>query len=229
MRNEITIDKRVSKKAYYSAYFEKNKLKSAEIWKGIRSLVNIKASKSSSIKLLDENNNLISDPKKISNIFNHYFSTIGPEIERKIPIVSGDFRDYLNKSDMNGRPLINPSNASFFLSPTVPGEIEKFIDDLDIKKSTGPNSIPVYILKLLKPFFSYWISELINLSFEVGVFPDILKIAKVSPLHKKECKLNFQNYRPISLISVLSKFYEKAIYCRIYSFLVKKKVIFEKQ
>ena len=51
----------------------KNKLKSAEIWKGIRSLVNIKASTSSFIRLLNENDNLVSDPKIISNVFNNYF------------------------------------------------------------------------------------------------------------------------------------------------------------
>ena len=95
LRNEITKDKRDSKKSYFHSYFEKNKLKSAEDWKGIRSLVNIKASKSSSIKLLNENNNLISDPKIISNVFNDYFSSIGPKIERKIPIVHGSFKEYL--------------------------------------------------------------------------------------------------------------------------------------
>ena len=171
--------------------------------------------------MLDENNNLVSDPKIISNVFNHYFSTIGPGIEQRIPNVPGNFRDYLNKKDINMKPLLNSSNSSFFLSPTVPSEIEKYIDGLDIKKSSGPNSIPVFILKVLKPFFSFWLSELINLSFEVGIFPDILKIAKITPIHKKECKLNFQNYRPISLLSVLSKYFEKAIYTRIYSYLDK--------
>ena len=58
-------------------------------------------------------------------------------------------------------------------------------------------------------FFSYWLTQLINLSFKMGIFPNILKIAKVTPLHKKECKLNFQNYRPISLLSVFSKIFEK--------------------
>ena len=72
----------------------KKQLKSSEIWKGIGSLVNIKASKSSSIKLLTENDNLVSDPRIISNVFNHYFSTIGPEIERKIPTVPGSFKDF---------------------------------------------------------------------------------------------------------------------------------------
>ena len=124
---------------------------------------------------------------------------------------------------------INPSNSSLFLAPTVPHEIDKLIDGLDIKKSSGPNSIPVFILKLLKPFFSFWLSQLINLSFEVGIFPDFLKIAKVTPLHKKECKLNFLNYRPISLLSVFSKIFEKSIYTRIYSYLVKNNLIFEKQ
>ena len=64
LRNQITKDKRDSKKEYYNSYFEKNKHKSSEIWKGIRSLVNIKSTKSSNIKLLDENNNLVSGPKK---------------------------------------------------------------------------------------------------------------------------------------------------------------------
>ena len=70
---------------------------------------------------------------------------------------------------------------------------------------------------------------MVNLSFTVGTFPDILKIAKITPIHKKECKLNFQNYRPISLLSVLSKIFEKTIYTRIYSYLVKNNLIFDKQ
>ena len=122
LRNEITTDKRTNKKKYYTSYFEQNKLKSAEIWKGIRSLVNIKNSKSSTIKLVDENNNFVSDPKIISNVFNHYFSTIGPGIEQRIPNVPGNFRDYLNKIDM-GEYLINPANSLFFLAPTDPGEV----------------------------------------------------------------------------------------------------------
>ena len=70
---------------------------------------------------------------------------------------------------------------------------------------------------------------MVNLSFETGVFPDILKLAKVIPLHKKESKLEYLNYRPISLLSVFSKIYEKLIYTRIYSYLVKKDMIYSKQ
>ena len=64
---------------------------------------------------------------------------------------------------------------------------------------------------------------------QTGVFPEILKIAKVTILHKEESKLEYLNYRPISLLSVFSKIYEKLIYSRIYSYLVKKDMIYSKQ
>ena len=80
-----------------------------------------------------------------------------------------------------------------------------------MKKSAGPKSVPVFLLKTFKLFFAVWLSRLVNLCFEVGIFPDILKIAKVIPLHKKESNLDFLNYRPISLLSVISKIYEKLI------------------
>ena len=76
LRNEITKGKHSSKKTYYTSYFEKtNKSKSADIWKVMRSLINLKSTKSTSVKLLDKNN-LLSDPKILSNMFNDHFSTI---------------------------------------------------------------------------------------------------------------------------------------------------------
>lgn len=56
-----------------------------------------------------------------------------------------------------------------------------------------------------------------------------MKIAKVTPLHKKESKLDYHNYRSISLLSVFSKIFEKLIYKRIYFYLDKKKLIYSKQ
>ena len=115
----------------------------------------------------------------------------------------------MKKKDKNGKCHINPNDASFFLIPSVPEEISFLIDQIDPKKSIGPNSIPIFILKSFKNFFSVWLSNLINLGFTTGKFPDILKIAKITPIHKKDCKLEVSNYRPISLLSIFSKIYEK--------------------
>ena len=77
------------------------------------------------------------------------------------------------------------------------------------------------ILKTYSKTLSKPLSELINLSFAMGKFPTILKIAKVIPIHKY--------YRPISLISNISKFLEKLVHERPYSFLEKEKLLFEGQ
>ena len=228
LRNEITNDKRRSKKNHYQSYFESNKKKTSEIWKGIRELVNTSKSKSSTFKLLGTTGNLISDTNIIANKFNNYFSTIGEQVSIRIPAGNGNFRDFLTKRDSNNIPYINQPN-SFYLEPTIPQEIEKLIDSLDLKKSVGPMSIPSYILKIYKEFFSQWLASLINQSFECGIFPDILKSAKVTPIHKKESKLDHLNYRPISLLSTFSKIYEKVIYTRIYDYLSRHKLIYAKQ
>ena len=228
LRNQITKDKRQSKKSYFASLFEKNKNTTSNMWKCIRSLVNLKPGKKSDIKLMDDNQNIISDSKTIAKIFNDHFSALGAKVQQNIPVVDGNYNSYLYKK-INGKQVINPEGFNFFLSPTKPDEISKIIDGLDTKKSTGPNGIPVFILKAFKAFFSIWLSKLINLCFETGEFPDLLKMAKVIPLHKKESILSFLNYRPISLLSVFSKIFEKSIYTRIYSYLVKNNLIYAKQ
>ena len=64
-------------------------------------------------------------------------------------------------------------------------------------------------------------SYLVNLSFTIGEFPSLCKIAKVIPLFKKGDPLDCSNYRPISLLSTFSKIFEKCVYKRVYSFLEK--------
>ena len=108
---------------------------------------------------MDENGNLISDATKIANIFNDHYSTIGTKVQQKIPTQPGNFKPYFRKKRSDGRFFINPDGSSFFLSPTIPEEITEIIDALDISKSSGPNGVPVFLLKTFKNFFSYWLSN----------------------------------------------------------------------
>ena len=145
----------------------------------------MKPSKSSSIKILDENQNITSDSQKISNIFNDHFSTLGAKVQQKIPAQDGDYNFYLDKRNKNGKRFINPDGCTFYLSPVGPAEVDKIIQELNIKKSSGPFGIPVFLLKKFKTFFSFWLCELVNLSFEMGIFPDVLKLASQSSTRKK--------------------------------------------
>ena len=113
----------------------------------------------------------------------------------------------------------NRSDDSFFLKSTQKYEIINIISSLDPNKSTRPNSIPTKILKPLKNDISTQLSDIFNVSLLTGVFPFILKIAKVAPIHKKQYKLVYSNYRPISFLFNLEKILEKLIYSRIFKFL----------
>ena len=119
----------------------------------IRSLVNLKPTKSSSIKILDENEIITSDSKKIANIFNEHYATLGSKVQQKIPTQDGDYNFYLDRRDQNGKRYINPDGCTFYLSPVGPAEVEKIIDGINVKKSTGPFGIPVFFWKNSR-FFS---------------------------------------------------------------------------
>lgn len=106
-----------------------------------------------------------------------------------------------------------------FLSPITSCEVESYISQMDNNKSIGPCSIPVPLLKILKTHISPFPSSLIDNSFLCGIFPNKLKLGKVIPVLKKGSRQDKDNYRPISVLAVLSKIYEKAKYKRLYGHL----------
>jgi hypothetical protein len=73
------------------------------------------------------------------------------------------------------------------------------------------------------------LANICNVSFTSGIFPEILKIAIVKPLHKKGNTREVQNYRPISLLSFFSKIVEKLMYNRLMSFITKNNILNDSQ
>ena len=80
---------------------------------------------------------------------------------------------------------------------------------------------------LLKNEICNPLADLFNLSFSSGKFPSVLKIAKVVPVYKKDSKLDYQNYRPISLLSNVEKVLEKLMYKRLYKFLYDNNILYD--
>ena len=115
------------------------------------------------------------------------------------------------------------------MKPATTLEIQKLIANLDINKSLGPNSLPVYIIKICNNVFAACLEKIANICFSTGIFPDFFKVAKVIPIFKKEDPLLCKNYRPISLLPIFSKILEKLIYDRMYNFIETNKLLSEKQ
>jgi hypothetical protein len=86
-------------------------------------------------------------------------------------------------------------------------------------KGPGPNAIHPRFLKLAPDQFCRIITKLVNFSFSDCVFPHILKVAKVIPIHKNGSQEDVSNYRPVSTLSNISKIFERVAYCQLYEYL----------
>ena len=159
------------------------------------------------------------DNTAMAESFNDFFVYIGNMVEDKIPIGKTSFRSYLK----------NKNVETLFLNPVDDIEVESMIINSKSNKACGPNSIPNRILKSYKNYLIRPITHLINLSFSQGNFPSLMKLANVCPIFKKKDKNLCENYRPISLLSNLSKLFERAIHNRIYEFLKTSDVLYDLQ
>ena len=180
------------------------------LWTGIKSIINIKSKNSPrSISQLTADGETIQDPQKMANVFNNFFVNVSTQVSSEIPRTKKSPLDYLKNRNMN----------SFFISPVTHSEIEDIIISLKNGKSTGPFSIPVKLLKLVKSDISRPLACIFNESITLGTFPDKLKWARVIPIYKKGAHNEPSNYRPISLLSVFGKLFEKLMFKRLYEYL----------
>ena len=169
-----------SKQNYFAKYFESNIKNLKNTWKGIKSIISLRSSASSSPNLLNFNNESTSDPLKIANVFNNYFTSAREKTQSKIRFLNKNYNDYLHGENSN----------SFFIIPTDSEEVISIKSSLSDNKSSGPNSIPTRMLKLLKKDISIQLADIFNLSFSSEIYPTPLKTAKVIPKHEEDSDLN---------------------------------------
>ena len=107
--------------------------------------------------------------------------------------------------------------------------IANIINKLPNKNSCGYDNFSTKIIKALKDSLIKPLTLIINQIFNTGVFPSQLKIAKVIPIFKKDDNKIFNNYRPISLLPVLSKVVEKVICSQINNFFITNNLFYDSQ
>ena len=103
------------------------------------------------------------------------------------------------------------------------------IKNVKLSKSKGHDGISSEVLKLISNEISSSITLIINQTLTTGIFPDKLKIAKVVPIFKKDSKKEFQNYRPISVLPVISKIFESVIHDQLNEYFINNKLFCAQQ
>ena len=194
-------------------YCEKNCNNVKKTWEGIRSIINTKDSNISNITQLKINKTIINNPKKIVEEVNNYFVNVGPNTERSIP------RNPVTKPNLKNRNQVN-----FLIAQISNDEVLTIIKILE-NKSTGPQSIPIKLLKLIPDLILARLCRIICMSFSIGKYPDALKICKIIPIHEGGSTTDLNNYRPISLLSIFDKIIEKIMHKKLYNFLALIKII----
>lgn len=224
-RNEVHSIIQKEKSEYYYKAFEECRHKSSKMWKLINELSYNKFRETSApSKLLTQEGRVVTEIRDICDCFNDFFSSVGSILANQIPNVH---------NNMTTTCTATTSEADFYTisqwSPTTSSEISKIIDSLKINTSSGLDGINTKCIRCVKDTIVDELAKCINQCLEKGVFPNSLKIAKVSPIYKSGSKLDPGNYRPISVLPVLSKVFERVLYNRLNTHLDTQHFLYEKQ
>ncbi len=121
---------------------------------------------------------------------------------------------------MNNSYIPNPQiNAEFQFHQITVENVALALMNLKTNKSTGLDKIPAKVLKLTADIIAPSLSYVFNLSLETGIYVDDWKRARVNPIYKSDDRLKCENYRPISILPIVSKVFEREVFRQIYSFV----------
>ena len=135
------------------------------------------------------------DAQTIANHMHCHFVQKGPSLASKLP--------HSNRNILESMAPRNP-HKMIFDNATASEVVEKG-NDLNDKMSTGSDDIPAILIKWSLYIIAPILADIFNAFVSLGTYPDILKTAKVTPLHKKGDKDLADNFRSISILSQINK------------------------
>ena len=163
---------------------------------------------------LNINGKEISDPIEVGDLFNEYFSSI-----------ADNFDISLLNNPINTHLPIATNHIKFTIPLITIDDILNLAAELDQNKSTGLDGIPAYFIKSSIHSIAPIILRICNMSIENGVFPNMWKKARLIPNYKAETRTERNNYRPISILPILSKLLERHVANSYVKFLTENDIL----
>ena len=233
---------RSEKKNFFSNINTSDITDNKTFWKTVKPFFTDKIKTKSKITLIEKNivsqegqekivsEKIITEDQAVAEVFNNFFINIVPNL--KISTDHGYDNDFIATDDQvtnavnkfrNHSSIIMIKNKkvadqSFSFGPVTYDDVLKIVNTLDIAKASQQSDIPTKILKQNSDYFAEYFYENINQCISKSIFPSDLKLADVTPVYKKKSKNSKDNYRPVSILSNISKIYERCIYDQIQLF-----------
>ena len=208
-RNQVNLTVKTEKKSWQAAKISSFGSDSSSIWKNVKNWLGW--SKGGPPTKLLENGTIFTKPSDLARIMNSFFIKKVQNLRKNLPENPGNPLQLLEA-------IMQNRSCSFKLAPVHPDTVLKIISNLKKSSACGTDEISSSVLKLIKYEITPVLTHIVNLSISNQTFPSLWKTTKVIPLHKKNEMLLPKNYRPVSLLSVLSKVTERCIFLQMSSY-----------
>ena len=172
--------------------------------------------------ILHENDNIVTDPSRVSELFNDDFSSVAMDI---------GFDDCVTSvSDAVAKHISHPSvvkirykyhtGNSFSFKQVTESSVALFLRKINPRKATGYDHIPGKTIRIAHQELSSPITSLINSAISANAFPSVMKCAEISPGFKKDDDLIRGSYRPVSVLPILSKIHESVTHDQLFEYFL---------
>ena len=224
LRNKIQRDVRMAKAECFSSKIEEHKNDSKKLWQQLKTLGYSNKTKGETKVVLDIDGEISFDSNRVVNYINEFYTSIASSLVNKLSPTRNVFStesDVFKEHYKSKNVCTNAFKLSLVTIDFVYNELLR----LKSNKSTGPDGIPAKFSKDGAVVIKDHITFIINLSITSNSVPTDMKFARVRPLFKKNSKSDVGNYRPVSILSVVSTILEKAVYNQLKEYLSEKNLI----
>ena len=221
LRNQINNKIKKEEKLYKQAKLNECQESASRTWDMAKSFMNWKSSGPPTHLEVEEGNSITlkSKAKDIANIMNNFFLS-------KVQLIVNKIKDI--PLDLSGCiKIMQNKNTSLTFNYVSVATVRKVIQSLKGKKSTSVDQLDSYSVKIACDYIAGPLHHVITLSLMQQRFPEVWKYTKIVPLHKKMSVLKKENYRPVAILSPLSKVLEKLVHKQIYEYFENNKIFHE--
>ena len=208
LRNQVNNKKKHEEKNFKSAKITEDLASPSKVWATAKAFMGWKST--GSPNQLEVNNTLETKASKIAQLMNNFFIEKVLSIRKGLKKVSESLGECIK--------IMRGKKCSLDIQHVTVETVRKLLKNLKSSRSTSVDELDSYAVKVSADSIAEPLHHIVTLSLMHKKFPTSWKYTKVIPLHKKLGQLDPKNYRPVAILSPLSKVLEKIVYQQIYTY-----------